>query len=102
MAALQANNYQAAAGSVKGVFTVLPTVARTDLQSVDAFRQLVVKSNGTRQVRLADLGTVDLGAEDANSAVFANGQPAIFAAIQTTPDANPINVVSAVRKLLPT
>ncbi|HEY7646295.1 MAG TPA: efflux RND transporter permease subunit, partial [Hyphomicrobiales bacterium] len=96
VAALQANNFQAAAGSVKGVFTVLPTVARTDLQSVDTFRQLVVKSDGTKQVRLADLGSVDLGAEDASSAVYANGKPAIFAAIQTTPDANPINVVKDV------
>jgi multidrug efflux pump len=101
VAALQANNFQAAAGSVKGVFTVLPTVARTDLQSVDTFRQLVVKSDGTKQVRLADLGSVDLGAEDASSAVYANGQPAIFAAIQTTPDANPINVVKDVRALMP-
>lgn len=101
IAALKANNFQAAAGTVKGVFTLLPTVARTDLQSVKAFRQLVVKSDGTRQVRLGDLGKVDLGAENANSAVYANGKPAIFAAVQTTPDANPINVVDKIRALLP-
>ncbi len=99
--ALQANNYQAAAGSVKGIFDVLPTVARTDLQSVDNFRQLVVKSSGTRLVRLGDLGTVDLGAQNASSAVYANGKPAIFAAIQTTPEANPISVVANVRALMP-
>jgi multidrug efflux pump len=99
--ALQANNFQAAAGSVKGVFDVLPTVARTDLQSVDDFKQLVVKSDGTQLVRLGDLGTVDLGAKDTDSAVFANGKPAIFAAIRTTPDANPIQVVSDVRAMLP-
>ncbi|MGB0085992.1 MAG: efflux RND transporter permease subunit [Rhodomicrobiaceae bacterium] len=101
VAALRANHFQAASGTVKGVYDVLPTVARTDLQSVEAFRQLVVKSDGTKLIRLSDLGTVELGAQNADSAVFANGEPAIFAAIQTTPDANPINVVGDVRKLLP-
>ena len=101
VAALRANHFQAASGTVKGVYDVLPTVARTDLQSVEDFRQLVVKSDGTKLIRLSDLGTVELGAQNANSAVFANGEPAIFAAIQTTPDANPINVVGDVRKLLP-
>jgi multidrug efflux pump len=100
-AALLANNYQAAAGSSKGVFDVVETTARTDLRDEEGFRDLVVKNDGTNLVRLRDIATVALGPESADSSVYVNGDRAIFVGIKTTPTANPLTVVTDVRKMLP-
>ncbi len=100
-AALIANNYQAAAGSTKGVFDVVETSARTDLRDEEGFRELVVKNDGTNLVRLRDIATVALGPESSDSSVYVNGDRAIFVGIKTTPTANPLTVITDVRKMLP-
>jgi multidrug efflux pump len=100
-AALTANNYQAAAGSTKGVFDVVETSARTDLRDEEGFRNLVVKNDGANLVRLRDIATIALGPESADSSVYVNGDRAIFVGIKTTPTANPLTVIDDVRKMLP-
>ncbi len=100
-AALIANNYQSAAGTAKGAFDVISTLALTDLRSVDDFRKLVVRSVGAELVRLGDVAEVSLGAENADASVYVNGDKAVFIGLYTTPDANPLTVVSAVREMLP-
>ncbi len=100
-AALTANNYLAAAGSSKGAFDIISTQALTDLRSADEFRRLVVRNDGTRLVRLDDIADVELGAENSDASVFVNGEKAVFIGITTTPDANPLDVVSAIRDVLP-
>jgi multidrug efflux pump len=100
-AALTANNYQSAAGTSKGAFDVISTQALTDLRAVDDFRRLVVRSAGTQLVRLGDVAEVALGPENTDASVFVNGQKAVFVGVFTTPDANPLTVVSDVRAMLP-
>lgn len=99
---LEANNYLAAAGSAKGYFDVVGTTARTDLRSEQEFRDLVVLNRGAQLVRLSDIANVALGPENTDSSVYVNGDKAVFIGIKTTPDANPLTVVSDVRALLPT
>lgn len=100
-AALTANNFQAAAGGTKGVFDVVETSARTDLRDENGFRNLVVKNDGTNLIRLRDIATVALGPESTDSSVYVDGNRAIFVGIKTTPKANPLTVVTDVRKMLP-
>ncbi|WP_303980620.1 efflux RND transporter permease subunit [Dongia mobilis] len=100
--ALEANNYLAAAGSAKGYFDVIGTTARTDLRSEQEFRDLVVRNEGAQLVRLSDIANVALGPENTDSSVYVNGDKAVFIGIKTTPDANPLTVVSDVREMLPT
>src|SRR5689334_4485603 len=101
-AALRANNYQSAAGQVKGYFTVSNVNADTDLKNADEFRQLVVKAEGGALVRLRDVATVELGAESSDTSVQMNGQHAVFIGINATPDGNPLEIVKGVRALVPT
>ncbi|TXH34646.1 MAG: multidrug efflux protein [Rhodospirillaceae bacterium] len=99
--ALEANNFQATAGSAKGVYDVVGTTARTDLRDEEGFRELVIRNDGTRLVRLRDVATVALGPESSDSSVYVNGEKAVFIGIKTTPTANPLTVVDDVRKMLP-
>jgi multidrug efflux pump len=100
--ALKQNNFQAAAGSTKGQYTAVTMNAMTDLQTESGFKQLVVKHNNDGAlVRLGQVARVALGSEDYNHSVYMNGKKAVFVAISSTPEANPLTVITAVKKLLP-
>ncbi len=98
-AALTSNNFTSSAGSTKGTYDVINTQASTDLKTVDEFRRLVVRHDGTRLVRLSDVAEVELGPENDEVSVFAGGDRAIFVGIFTTPEANPLTVIREVREV---
>ncbi|MGD0229766.1 MAG: efflux RND transporter permease subunit [Syntrophorhabdales bacterium] len=102
-AALRSNNVQAAPGQLKSRLTVTSITAETDLRDVEDFRRMVIKSGSGSAgiVRLADVATVEIGGQNYDNASFATGEPAIFAAIESTPDGNPIEIVNAVNRLIP-
>jgi hydrophobe/amphiphile efflux-1 (HAE1) family protein len=97
-AALTSNNFTSASGSTKGAYDVVNTQASTDLKSVEEFRNLVVKHDGARLVRLGDVADVQLGPENDDMSVFAGDERAIFVGIYTTPEANPLTVIRQVRE----
>ena len=99
--AIESNNYLAAAGSAKGYFDVVGTTARTDLRSVQEFRDLVIRNEGAQLVRLSDIANVELGPESTDSSVYVNGDKAVFIGVKTTPDANLLSVIDDVYKVLP-
>ena len=101
-AALRANNVQAAPGQLKSALTVTNISAATDLRGVEDFRQMVIKSSpGGGVVRLSDVATMDVGGQNYNNLAFATGVPAIFVALQPTPDGNPLEIVKQANELLP-
>jgi multidrug efflux pump len=99
--ALAANNYLTAVGTTKGQMVSVDLTADTDLHSLDGFRQLIVRQQNNTVVRLADVATVELGAEDYDSGVTWNGRHSVFLAIQNAPKANVLQVAQAVREALP-
>src|SRR5437868_4583986 len=72
------NNYLSALGSTKGSMVSVNLVANTSLQTVEEFKQLVVKQDKGVVVRLSDIADVVLGAEDYDQEVRFNGQAATF------------------------
>lgn len=99
--ALGNNNYLTTAGSTKGEYISISMKADTDLNDVNEFKELIVKSFGNSIVRLKDIGKVELGSQTYDSSVTFNGKKAIFLAITPTPSANPLNVITDVRKAYP-
>ncbi|HTC53309.1 MAG TPA: efflux RND transporter permease subunit [Steroidobacteraceae bacterium] len=99
--ALAANNYLTAVGSTKGQMVSVDLTADTDLHSLDGFRQLIVRQQNNTVVRLSDVATVELGAEDYDSGVTWNGRHSVFLAVQNAPKANALQVAQAVREALP-
>jgi len=101
-AAIQANNFQSAPGQTKGYFTISNIRADTGLTNLDDFRRMVVKARDGALVRLEDIATLDLGAQNTDSSVMMNGQQAVFIGVQSSPVGNPLNIVRDVRALVPT
>ena len=98
---LRANNVQAAPGQLKGAETAINITAATDLRSPEDFRQIVIKRDNQGIVRLGDVATVELGGENYDSNGTAAGHRAVTIAVSPTPDGNPLEIVKAVKALLP-
>ncbi|MFC6634580.1 efflux RND transporter permease subunit [Microbulbifer taiwanensis] len=98
--ALRRNNVLSAVGATKGSRVAMEIRADTDIASPEAFRQLVVRADGDRLVRLGDLAEVELGSESYETSVSFNGRSATFFAIEVAPDANSLDVVRVVREKL--
>ncbi len=99
--ALSANNYLTAVGTAKGQAVSVDLTASTDLHSLDEFKHLVVKTQNNAIVRLSDVATVVLGAENYDFSVAFNGKRSVFIGIQTAPRANVLDVVRLVKAALP-
>ncbi len=99
--ALSANNFTTAAGEVKAEFTQKNINAQTSLAKPGGFRHLVVATRDDTVIRLGPDRTVDLGPQNYNSSSAFDGVKAVFMGIQTTPDANPLTVISDVRDAMP-
>ena len=95
--ALQSNNVLSALGQTKGQMVAIDLTARTDLRTPEEFRQLVVREEDGAIVRLGDVADVELGSENYGSSVRINGQAATFMGIFVSPDANSLDVITAVR-----
>jgi multidrug efflux pump len=96
-AALARNNYQAAVGQTKGSLVQVNLTANTDLKSVAEFEQLPVREQNGAIVRLGDVASVALGAEDYDAAVNFTGQTAVFIGVWALPNANSLDVIDRVR-----
>jgi multidrug efflux pump len=99
--ALSANNFLAAVGSTKGQMVSVDMTAATDLHSLAEFRRLAIRQKDGAIVRLEDVATVSLGAEDYNLNVAFDGQQSVFVGIKVAPDANILDVVKRVRAVIP-
>ncbi len=97
--ALAANNYLAAIGNTKGAMVQTYLAANTDLNNVEDFKRLIIyQQDGTGTlIRLQDVATVELGAEDYDTLVRYSGDTAVFAGIFPQPNANIIEVIDDVR-----
>jgi multidrug efflux pump len=99
--ALGTNNYLAAVGTTKGQMVSVDLTAATDLHTVDEFRQLAIKQKDGAIVRLQDVATVVLGAEDYDANVSFSGKLAVFIGIKAAPEANVLQVARRVRAVMP-
>jgi len=99
--ALAQNNYLSALGRTKGTMTSVNLVANTNLQTVDEFKQLVVKEENGVVVRLGDIADVVMGAETYEQEVRFNGETAVFIGVFVLPTANTLEVMNRVREALP-
>ena len=99
--ALSSNNYLAALGTTKGQMVSVDLTAATSLHSVDEFRNLAIKQSGGAIVRLGDVATVVLGAENYDFTTAFGGRNSVFIGIKVAPEANVLDVAKRVRDVFP-
>ncbi|MGE0415792.1 MAG: efflux RND transporter permease subunit [Acetobacteraceae bacterium] len=101
MNALSRNNYIAGLGGTRGNMVQVLLSADTGLHTLDGFRQLAITQANGAIVRLQDVATVSLGADDYESQVWFNGKRSVYVGLQLSPNANLLQVIGQVNKLFP-
>jgi multidrug efflux pump len=96
--ALAKNDYISGLGNTKGQMVQVSLTASTGLHTLDEFKNLAIKQQGGAIVRLKDVGTVSLGADDYESRVSFDGKKAVYVGIQVAPSANLLNVIEGVKE----
>src|SRR3989440_4002108 len=91
-AALRRNNYLAAVGQTKGNLVQVSLLANTDLRSTTEFENLIVTDRDGAVVRLSDVATVELGAEEPDMIAKFNDREAVYVGVWPTIGSNEIEV----------
>ncbi|MHB1024114.1 MAG: efflux RND transporter permease subunit [Desulfobacteria bacterium] len=89
-------------GTLYGPFQAFTLETSGQLKDAEAYRPLVVAYRNGAPVRLRDIGSVIDGVENDKVASWYNKTRAIVLAIQKQPGTNTVEVVDAIRLLLPT
>ncbi len=100
VAALRANNVQAAPGVLRSGQTVTNITASTDLTNIDDFRQMVIKSGIGGLVRLSDIATLEIGGQSYDTGARYNGERSVVVEVYPTPEGNPLDIVAAAEKVI--
>lgn len=102
--AIEAQNVQVSAGKIGGLPApknqqLTATVrAQSRLQTVDQFKNIIVKSDTSGSVvRVGDVARVEMGSEDYSATAKLNGHPAAGMAVMLAPSANALETATAVK-----
>lgn len=98
---LSSNDFISAVGRTKGEMVTMNLTAATGLSTVDEFSKLVIKSENGAIIRLGDVSRVSMGAQNYNTAVQFDGEPAVYIGIKVQPAANLLNVINDIKTTLP-
>ncbi len=98
---LRENNYQAGIGATKDKYVSINLTATTDVNSPEHFNRLVVRNQNGSLVRLQDIATSELGADDYDMTTWYKGIPSVFIGVEQAPGANPVTVADLVNELIP-
>jgi multidrug efflux pump len=95
------NNVNAPKGTLDGPARSWTINANDQIQSPDAYRNIIIAYKNGNAIRLSDVAEVTNGAQNVYLAGWVNNTPGIILNIQRQPGANVIQVVDRIKDLLP-
>ncbi len=99
--AIRRQNLEVPAGRIESQQREFSVTARTDLNTVEQFNDIVLKNAGGALVRLRDVARVTEAAASERSRVRLNGVPSISTGVVRNATANPLEVAAGVKALIP-
>lgn len=99
--ALTNNDFISASGRTDGSMFIQNFTSNTGLTNVDQFKKMVLKVKDGAVIRLQDVSTVELGAQNYDTNVTYDGREAVYIGIVLTPTANLLSVANAINAMFP-
>ncbi len=99
--ALRRQNLEVPAGRIESQQREFNVTARTDLNTVQQFSEITLKTINGFSVRLKDVARIEEAAASERSRVRLNGVPSVSMGVIRQATANPLEVSAAVREILP-
>lgn len=97
---LEQQNVDIPSGQIKTPDRYYSVLAQGQLQSAQAFRNLIIRQKNGYMLRFGDVAKVEVGPENTDSAMRVNGKTAVGLGVYAESTANPISVASRVEKTL--
>jgi len=99
---LQANNIQSATGQANSYYTLFNANTKTQVATTAELENLIIATRDDgKTIRLQDIARVSLEKSHDTYRAMANGNDAVVVAIDAAPTANPLDITSGVRDMLP-
>ena len=95
--ALREQNIELPSGRVENLDREMTIQTQGELKTPEEFNQLVIFSDGTRLVRLRDVGEAREGVEDERTVARFNGMPTVFLGVVKQSRANTVEVAHGVK-----
>jgi len=99
--AIRVENAEIPSGRVEGTGREFAVRTRGELDTPEGFGAIIVAQRGDDIVRLDEVATIEIGAEDERTMTRYNGQPAVGLGIVKQKQASTLEVAGAVREALP-
>ncbi|HKY69795.1 MAG TPA: efflux RND transporter permease subunit [Gammaproteobacteria bacterium] len=99
--ALKRQNIEVPAGRVESDFVTFTVYAKTDLQTEQAFKNIILKSGPDYAIRLEDVAKVEIGPRTEQFLARFDGKPSLALGIVKQSTANPLDIAKALKKTLP-
>ncbi len=96
-AALRQQNVELPSGRVENLDREMTIETRGELKTPDQYDQLVLKTEGTKIVRLRDIGRAEAGVENYRTVARNNGQPCVFLGIVKQSKGNTVEVAHGIK-----
>jgi multidrug efflux pump len=96
-AAINRNNVELPAGEIKSSQRLIDIRLDGRFSTVDGFKNIVLDTVDGYPVRLSSVATVELGVEDDETIIRANGQPAVGLSVIRQSQANTMEISTAIR-----
>ena len=99
--AIRSQNLEVPSGTIKSENREFTLLAQTDLQTPEEFEQVILRDNDGYLVRVKDVARVRIAAENDRGTVRFNGKTAVAMGVVKQSVANPLDVSSSVRGMIP-
>lgn len=100
-AAISSANLNAPKGSFDGKRQTYAISTNDQITDPEGFRSLIIAYKNGSPVRIADVGQVVEGVENARQAAWVNGSPAVLIDVQRQPGANIIETANRIKEQIP-
>src|SRR5258708_12767266 len=90
--ALRQQNVELTSGRVENLDSEMTIETRGELKTPEQYNQLVIKIDGTKIVRLRDIGRAEAGVENYRTVARNNGEPSVFLGLVNQSKANTVQV----------
>ncbi|MFP5344199.1 MAG: efflux RND transporter permease subunit [Gammaproteobacteria bacterium] len=99
--ALRNQNLEIPSGRIESSQREFSVLTETGLRTPEQFNRIIIREVGGYPVRLADVGSAEIGPADERNAVRVNGNPAVGLGVVKQSTANTLSVAQAVKQELP-
>ncbi len=99
--ALRQQNIEVPGGRIESTAREFTILTDTGMNTVSEFENLILKNETGYLVRVRDVGRVEIGPENERQRLRSNGKTAVGIGIVKQSTANPLEISTAIRKILP-